>query len=151
MDFNDEKLVNDIDIMVLISNISYLSSSEKSRVLSLSWVREKIKRDLLGRCLEGDVYGNFRRVISSLGVDTLISILDYRTIHDTFMVLTRSDFPSYSDDYKMGNYDKIDEIESEIEKSKYRNTNEYKRFVCLMEESPDEVLEWILNDDDLFK
>lgn len=151
MDFNDEKLVNDIDIMVLISNISYLSSSEKSRVLSLSWVREKIKRDLLGRCLEGDVYGNFRRVISSLGVDTLISILDYRTIHDTFRVLTRSDFPSYSDDYKMGNYDKIDEIESEIEKSKYRNTNEYKLFVCLMEESPDEVLEWILNDDDLFK
>ena len=51
----------------------------------------------------------------------------------------------------MGNYDKIDEIESEIEKSKYRNTNEYKLFVCLMEESPDEVLEWILNDDDLFK
>lgn len=151
MNFNDEKLVNDIDIMVLISNISYLSSSEKSRVLSLSWVREKIKRDLLGRCLEGDVYGNFRRVISSLGVDTLISILDYRTIHDTFRVLTRSDFPSYSDDYKMGNYDKIDEIESEIEKSKYRNTNEYKLFVCLMEESPDEVLEWILNDDDLFK
>lgn len=151
MDFNDEKLVNDIDIMVLISNISYLSSSEKSRVLSLSWVREKIKRDLLGRCLEGDVYGNFRRVISSLGVDTLISILDYRTIHDTFRVLTRSDFPSYSDDYKMGNYDKIDEIESEIEKSKYRNTNEYKLFVCLMEESPDKVLEWILNDDDLFK
>lgn len=151
MDFNDEKLVNDIDIMVLISNISYLSSSEKSRVLSLSWVREKIKRDLLGRCLEGDVYGNFRRVISSLGVDTLISILDYRTIHDTFRVLTRSDFPSYSDDYRMGNYDKIDEIESEIEKSKYRNTNEYKLFVCLMEESPDEVLEWILNDDDLFK
>lgn len=151
MDFNDEKLVNDIDIMVLISNISYLSSSEKSRVLSLSWVREKIKRDLLGRCLEGDVYGNFRKAISSLGVDTLISILDYRTIHDTFMVLTRSDFPSYSDDYKMGNYDKIDEIESEIEKSKYRNTNEYKLFVCLMEESPDKVLEWILNDDDLFK
>ena len=151
MDFNDEKLVNDIDIMVLISNISYLSSSEKSRVLSLSWVREKIKRDLLKGCLEGDVYGNFRRVISSLGVDTLISILDYRTIHDTFRVLTRSDFPSYSDDYKMGNYDKIDEIESEIEKSKYRNTNEYKLFVCLMEESPDEVLEWILNDDDLFK
>lgn len=151
MDFNDEKLVNDIDIMVLISNISYLSSSEKSRVLSLSWVREKIKRDLLKGCLEGDVYGNFRRVISSLGVDTLISILDYRTIHDTFRVLTRSDFPSYSDDYKMGNYDKIDEIESEIEKSKYRNTNEYKLFVCLMEESPDKVLEWILNDDDLFK
>ncbi len=151
MDFNDEKLVNDIDIMVLISNISYLSSSEKSRVLSLSWVREKIKRDLLGRCLEGDVYGNFRKAISSLGVDTLISILDYRTIHDTFRVLTRSDFPSYSDDYKMGNYDKIDEIESEIEKSKYRNTNEYKLFVCLMEESPDKVLEWILNDDDLFK
>ena len=151
MDFNDEKLVNDIDIMVLISNISYLSSSEKSRVLSLSWVREKIKRDLLGRCLEGDVYGNFRRVISSLGVDTLISILDYRTIHNTFRVLTRSDFPSYSDDYKMGNYDKIDEIESEIEKSKYRNTNEYKLFVCLMEESPDKVLEWILNDDNLFK
>lgn len=151
MDFNDEKIVNDIDIMVLISNISYLSSSEKSRVLSLSWVREKIKRDLLGRCLEGDVYGNFRKAISSLGVDTLISILDYRTIHDTFRVLTRSDFPSYSDDYKMGNYDKIDEIESEIEKSKYRNTNEYKLFVCLMEESPDKVLEWILNDDDLFK
>lgn len=151
MDFNDEKLVNDIDIMVLISNISYLSSSEKSRVLSLSWVREKIKRDLLGRCLEGDVYGNFRRVISSLGVDTLISILDYRTIHDTFRVLTRSDFPSYSDDYKMGNYDKIDEIESEIEKSKYRNTNEYKIFVCLMEESPDEVLEWILNDNNLLR
>ena len=151
MNFNDDKLVNDIDIMVFISNISYLSSSEKSRVLSLSWVREKIKRDLLGRCLEGDVYGNFRMVISSLGVDTLISILDYRTIHDTFRVLTRSDFPSYSDDYKMGNYDKIDEIESEIEKSKYRNTNEYKLFVCLMEESPDEVLEWILNDDDLFK
>lgn len=151
MDFNDEKLVNDIDIMVLISNISYLSSSEKSRVLSLSWVREKIKRDLLGRCLEGDVYGNFRRVISSLGVDTLISILDYRTIHDTFRVLTRSDFPSYSDDYKMGNYDKIDEIESEIEKSKYRNTNEYKLFVCLMEESPDEVLEWILNDNNLLR
>ena len=151
MDFNDEKLVNDIDIMVLISNISYLSSSEKSRVLSLSWVREKIKRDLLGRCLEGDVYGNFRRVISSLGVDTLISILDYRTIHDTFRVLTRSDFPSYSDDYKMGNYDKIDEIESEIEKSKYRNTNEYKLFVCLMEESPDEVLEWILVDNNLLR
>lgn len=151
MDFNDEKLVNDIDIIVLISNISYLSSSEKSRVLSLSWVREKIKRDLLGRCLEGDVYGNFRRVISSLGVDTLISILDYRTIHDTFRVLTRSDFPSYSDDYKMGNYDKIDEIESEIEKSKYRNTNEYKLFVCLMEESPDEVLEWILADNNLLR
>lgn len=151
MNFNDDKLVNDIDIMVFISNISYLSISEKTRVLSLPWVREKVKRDLLGRCLEGDVYGNFRRVISSLGVDTLISILDYRTIHDTFRVLTRSDFPSYSDDYKMGNYDKIDEIESEIEKSKYRNTNEYKLFVCLMEESPDKVLEWILNDDDLFK
>ena len=151
MDFNDEKLVNDIDIMVLISNISYLSSSEKTRVLSLPWVREKIKRDLLGRCLEGDVYGNFRRVISSLGVDTLISILEYRTIHDTFRVLTRSDFPSYSDDYKMGNYDKIDEIESEIEKSKYRNTNEYKLFVCLMEESPDEVLEWILADNNLLR
>lgn len=151
MNFNDEKLVNDIDIMVFINDISYLSSSEKTRVLSLPWVREKIKRDLLERCLEGDVYGNFRRVISSLGVDTLISILDYRTIHDTFRVLARSDFPSYSDDYKMGNYDKIDEIESEIEKSKYRNTNEYKLFVCLMEESPDEVLEWILNDNDLLR
>lgn len=151
MNFNDEKLVNDIDIMVFINDISYLSSSEKTRVLSLPWVREKIKRDLLERCLEGDVYGNFRRVISSLGVDTLISILDYRTIHDTFRVLARSDFPSYSDDYKMGNYDKIDEIEGEIEKSKYRNTNEYKLFVCLMEESPDEVLEWILNDNDLLR
>ena len=151
MNFNDDKLVNDIDIMVFINDISYLSSSEKTRVLSLPWVREKIKRNLLGRCLEGDVYGNFRRVISSLGVDTLISILDYRTIHDTFRVLTRSDFPSYSDDYKMGNYDKIDEIESEIEKSKYRNTNEYKLFVCLMEESPDKVLEWILNDNDLLR
>lgn len=151
MNFNDDKLVNDIDIMVFIKDISYLSSSEKTRVLSLPWVREKIKRDLLGRCLEGDVYGNFRRVISSLGVDILISILDYRTIHDTFRVLTRSDFPSYSDDYEMGNYDKIDEIESEIDKSKYRNTNEYKLFVCLMEESPDEVLEWILNDNDLLR
>ncbi|UKI27383.1 MAG: hypothetical protein L6V91_01750 [Bacilli bacterium] len=48
----------------------------------------------------------------------------------------------------MENYAKIDD---EINMSIHRNSNEYKLFVCLVEESPDKVLEWILNDDDLFK
>ncbi len=148
MDFNNEKVINNIDIMVLISSISYLSIDDKNKVLSLPLVRERIKKDLLLRCLKGDVYGNFRKIISLLGVDNFISIFDYSSIHDTFKILGRDDFTGYNNDYKLENYAKIDD---EINMSIHRNSNEYKLFVCLVEESPDKVLEWILNDDNLFK
>lgn len=148
MDFNNEKVINNVDIMVLISSISYLSIDDKNKVLSLPLVRERIKKDLLLRCLKGDVYGNFRKIISLLGVDNFISIFDYSSIHDTFKILGRDDFIGYNNDYKLENYAKIDD---EINMSIHRNSNEYKLFVCLVEESSDKVLEWILNDDNLFK
>lgn len=48
MDFNDEKLVNDIDIMVLISNISYLSSSENLGYFHYLGLERKLRETFLG-------------------------------------------------------------------------------------------------------
>ena len=117
MDFNDRELVNNTDVMKLVSRVCYLGEEEKKRVFNISFVRDKLRRELLEACNEGDTYKNFRWLFNMIDIDDFFTILDYDTIHNFYK-----------------NHD-----------------GEYKLFVCLTEKDMNETLQYILNDDNLFK
>lgn len=117
MDFDNRELVDNTDVMKLVSRICYLGEDEKKRVFNIPFVRDKLRRELLRACNEGDTYRNFRWLFNMIDIDDFFTVLDYDTIHDFYK-----------------NHD-----------------GEYKLFVCLMEKEKDKTIEYILNDDNLFK
>ena len=117
MDFNDRELVNNTDVMKLVSRVCYLGEDERKRVFNIPFVRDKLRRELLKTCNEGDTYKNFRWLFNMIDIDDFFTILDYNTIHNF--------------------YKKYD--------------GEYKLFVCLTEKNMDKTLQYIFNNDNLFK
>lgn len=117
MDFNDRELVNDTDVMKLVSKVCYLGEDERKRVFNIPFVRDKLRRELLKTCNEGDTYKNFRWLFNMIEIDDFFIILDYDTIHNFYK----------------------------------KHDGEYKLFVCLTEKNMDKALQYILNDDNLFK
>ena len=117
MDFNDRELVNDTDVMKLVSRVCYLGEDERKRVFNIPFVRDKLRRELLKTCNEGDTYKNFRWLFNMIDIDDFFTILDYNTIHNFYK-----------------NHD-----------------GEYKLFVCLTEKNMNKTLQYIFNNDNLFK
>lgn len=54
MDFNDRELVNNTDVMKLVSRVCYLGEDERKMVFNIPFVRDKLRRELLKTCNEGD-------------------------------------------------------------------------------------------------
>ena len=52
MDFNDRELVDDIDVMKLVSRVCYLEEDERKRGFNIPFVRDKLRRELLKTCNE---------------------------------------------------------------------------------------------------
>lgn len=117
MDFNDRELVNDTDVMKLVSKVCYLGEDERKRVFNIPFVRDKLRRELLKTCNEGDTYKNFRWLFNMIDIDDFFTILDYNTIHNFYK----------------------------------KHDGEYKLFVCLTEKNMDKTLQYIFNNDNLFK
>ena len=151
MDFDNRELVKEMDVLNLVAMIRYLDRAEKARVLNIPFVKDKLRKELLYFCTEGDTYRNFRWLFDIIDVDEFFNIFDYNTIHNSYRQFTRRDFPNYSDEYKKKNYDIIDEFDRQIEKSRNRHLNEYKLFVCLMEKNKNKTIEYILSDNNLFR
>lgn len=151
MDFDNRELVKEMDVLNLVAMIRYLDRAEKERVLNIPFVKDKLRKELLYFCTEGDTYRNFRWLFDIIDVDEFFNIFDYNTIHNSYRQFTRRDFPNYSDEYKKKNYDIIDEFDRQIEKSRNRHLNEYKLFVCLMEKNKNKTIEYILSDNNLFR
>lgn len=151
MDFTDERLISEMDVFGLVSYFRYVSDEERKKLLDTLLIKDKLERCLLEECNTGDVYRNFRWLFDIIDIDDFFNIFDYDTIHGFYKKLSRDDFPDYMEFRWNGEYDKIDEINNEISKSKDRNQNEYKLFVCLMEKDINETMKYILSDDNLFK
>ena len=151
MDFDNRELVKEMDVLNLVAMIRYLDRAEKEMVLNIPFVKDKLRKELLYFCTEGDTYRNFRWLFDIIDVDEFFNIFDYNTIHNSYRQFTRRDFPNYSDEYKKKNYDIIDEFDRQIEKSRNRHLNEYKLFVCLMEKNKNKIIEYILSDNNLFR
>lgn len=151
MDFTNDKLINEMDVLGLVSMLRYVSYEERKRLLSTSLIKGKLKNDLLRECNTGDVYRNFRWLFEVIDVDDFFGIFDYDTIHEFYKILGRDDFPNYIDYYRSRNHNELDKIDNEISESKDRNQNEYKLFVCLMEKDINTTMKYILSDNDLFK
>lgn len=84
MDFNDRELVNNTDVMKLVSKVCYLGEDERKRVFNIPFVRDKLRRELLKTCNEGDTYKNFRWLFNMIDIDDFFTILDYNTIHNFY-------------------------------------------------------------------
>ena len=54
MDFDNRELVDNTDVMKLVSRVCYLGEDEKKRVFNIPFVRDKLRRELLKACNEGD-------------------------------------------------------------------------------------------------
>ena len=117
MGFNDRELVNNTDVIKLVSRVCYLEEDERKMVFNIPFVRDKLRRELLKTCNEGDTYKNFRWLFNMIDIDDFFTILDYNTIHNFYK-----------------NHD-----------------GEYKLFVCLTEKNVDKTLQYIFNNDNLFK
>ena len=59
MDFDNKELVDNTDVMKLVSRVCYLGEDERKRVFNIPFVRDKLRRELLKTCNEGDTYKNF--------------------------------------------------------------------------------------------
>lgn len=134
MNFTD---IDNMSCMELLFKISTLSREERKVFFENDKIILKLKNELLDECNNGDIYRNFREVFRLLDIDEIFKIFDYDVIHNFYMEFTSDDF-SYDNEEK-------------IEISRYRRQNEYKLFVCLFEKNNNKVMDWILNDDDLFK
>ena len=55
MDFNDRELVDNTDVMKLVSRVCYLGEDERKMVFNIPFVRDKLRRELLKTCNEGAV------------------------------------------------------------------------------------------------
>lgn len=46
MDFNDRELVNNTDVIKLVSRVCYLEEDERKMVFNIPFVRDKLRREL---------------------------------------------------------------------------------------------------------
>lgn len=152
MNFEDIDFVSSMSARDLLLLMKNLSSNRRKEVLSFSYIVDKLRNDLLRECNDGDVYRNFRELFSIIDVDDFFMIFDYDIIHEFYRVYTEDDFPNYRDELIKRNYALASSIEEKISKSKYRNLNEYKLFVCLMEKDKNinRAILYFLRDDNLF-
>lgn len=127
----------------IVNVLKYKSDKEKTAILSIPVIKDKLKKGLLKEAAIGNAYYNFRNIINVLSLNYIFDNFDYDDIHEAFKKLSYKDF---------SNYDSIDDnISFEINNSEIRNSNEYKFFVVLCENDINNTILWILQNDNLFK
>lgn len=127
----------------IVNVLKYKSDKEKTAILSIPVIKDKLKKGLLKEAAMGNAYYNFRNIINVISLNYIFDNFDYDDIHEAFKKLSYKDF---------SNYDSIDDnISFEINNSEIRNSNEYKFFVVLCENDINNTILWILQNDNLFK
>lgn len=127
----------------IVNVLKYKSDKEKTAILSIPVIKDKLKKGLLKEAAIGNAYYNFRNIINVISLNYIFDNFDYDDIHEAFKKLSYKDF---------SNYDSIDDnISFEINNSEIRNSNEYKFFVVLCENDINNTILWILQNDNLFK
>lgn len=127
----------------IVNVLKYKSDKEKTAILSIPVIKDKLKKELLKEAAMGNAYYNFRNIINVLSLNYIFDNFDYDDIHEAFKKLSYKDF---------SNYNSIDDnISFEINNSEIRNSNEYKFFVVLCENDINNTILWILQNDNLFK
>lgn len=127
----------------IVNVLKYKSDKEKTAILSIPVIKDKLKKELLKEAAMGNAYYNFRNIINVISLNYIFDNFDYDDIHEAFKKLSYKDF---------SNYDSIDDnISFEINNSEIRNSNEYKFFVVLCENDINNTILWILQNDNLFK
>lgn len=127
----------------IVNVLKYKSDKEKTAILSIPVIKDKLKKELLKEAAMGNAYYNFRNIINVISLNYIFDNFDYDDIHEAFKKLSYKDF---------SNYNSIDDnISFEINNSEIRNSNEYKFFVVLCENDINNTILWILQNDNLFK
>lgn len=134
---------SNMSCLEIVNVLKYKSDKEKTAILSIPVIKDKLKKELLKEAAMGNAYYNFRNIINVLSLNYIFDNFDYDDIHEAFKKLSYKDF---------SNYNSIDDnISFEINNSEIRNSNEYKFFVVLCENDIDNTILWILQNDNLFK
>ena len=134
---------SNMSCLEIVNVLKYKSDKEKTAILSIPIIKDKLKKELLKEAAMGNAYYNFRNIINVLSLNYIFDNFDYDDIHEAFKKLSYKDF---------SNYNSIDDnISFEINNSEIRNSNEYKFFVVLCENDINNTILWILQNDNLFK
>lgn len=134
---------SNMSCLEIVNVLKYKSDKEKTAILSIPVIKDKLKKELLKEAAMGNAYYNFRNIINVLSLNYIFDNFDYDDIHEAFKKLSYKDF---------SNYDSIDDnISFEINNSEIRNSNEYKFFVVLCENDINNTILCILQNDNLFK
>lgn len=134
---------SNMSCLEIVNVLKYKSDKEKTAILSIPVIKDKLKKELLKEAAMGNAYYNFRNIINVISLNYIFDNFDYDDIHEAFKKLSYKDF---------SNYDSIDDnISFEINNSEIRNSNEYKFFVVLCENDINNTILWILQNDNLFK
>lgn len=134
---------SNMSCLEIVNVLKYKSDKEKTAILSIPVIKDKLKKELLKEAAMGNAYYNFRNIINVLSLNYIFDNFDYDDIHEAFKKLSYKDF---------SNYNSIDDnISFEINNSEIRNNNEYKFFVVLCENDINNTILWILQNDNLFK
>lgn len=134
---------SNMSCLEIVNVLKYKSDKEKTAILSIPVIKDKLKKELLKEAAMGNAYYNFRNIINVLSLNYIFDNFDYDDIHEAFKKLSYKDF---------SNYNSInDNISFEINNSEIRNSNEYKFFVVLCENDINNTILWILQNDNLFK
>lgn len=134
---------SNMSCLEIVNVLKYKSDKEKTAILSIPVIKDKLKKELLKEAAMGNAYYNFRNIINVLSLNYIFDNFDYDDIHEAFKKLSYKDF---------SNYNSIDDnISFEINNSEIRNSNEYKFFVVLCENDINNTILWILQNDNLFK
>lgn len=134
---------SNMSCLEIVNVLKYKSDKEKTAILSIPVIKDKLKKELLKEAAIGNAYYNFRNIINVLSLNYIFDNFDYDDIHEAFKKLSYKDF---------SNYNSIDDnISFEINNSEIRNSNEYKFFVVLCENDINNTILWILQNDNLFK
>lgn len=134
---------SNMSCLEIVNVLKYKSDKEKTAILSIPVIKDKLKKGLLKEAAMGNAYYNFRNIINVISLNYIFDNFDYDDIHEAFKKLSYKNF---------SNYDSIDDnISFEINNSEIRNSNEYKFFVVLCENDINNTILWILQNDNLFK
>lgn len=134
---------SNMSCLEIVNVLKYKSDKEKTAILSIPVIKDKLKKELLKEAAMGNAYYNFRNIINVFSLNYIFDNFDYDDIHEAFKKLSYKDF---------SNYNSIDDnISFEINNSEIRNSNEYKFFVVLCENDINNTILWILQNDNLFK
>lgn len=134
---------SNMSCLEIVNVLKYKSDKEKTAILSIPVIKDKLKKELLKEAAMGNAYYNFRNIINVISLNYIFDNFDYDDIHEAFKKLSYKDF---------SNYNSIDDnISFEINNSEIRNSNEYKFFVVLCENDINNTILWILQNDNLFK